>query len=69
MVRHSLGTAKRSETLDYLQSMLGELRAIAASERYDMLAYLIDMAFIEAGDLAGPRSPASGRKDQRDSAA
>ena len=41
----------RSETLDYLQSMLAQLRTMAAAERCDMLAYLIEMAYLEATDL------------------
>ena len=41
----------RTDTLDYLQSMLGQLRTMAEAERLDMLAYLIEMAYIEAGDI------------------
>jgi hypothetical protein len=35
-----------------MQSMLGELRTMAKAERYDMLAYLVEMAYLEASDLA-----------------
>jgi hypothetical protein len=42
----------RAETLDYIQSMLGQLRTMAQSERCDMLAYLIEMAYLEAGEAA-----------------
>lgn len=42
---------KRNSTLDYLQSMLGQLKAMADSEGCDMLAYLIEMAHIEARDI------------------
>jgi hypothetical protein len=35
-----------------MQSMLGELRIMAKAERYDMLAYLVEMAYLEASDLA-----------------
>ena len=45
------GRRRRSETLDYMQSMLGELRTMAKAERYDMLAYLVEMAYLEASDL------------------
>ncbi len=50
-------TSRRTETLDYLQTMLGQLRTMAEAERYDMLAFLIEMAYIEASDIArGARS-------------
>ena len=39
---------KRADTIDYLQSMLGQLKIMADSEGFDMLAYLIDMAHLEA---------------------
>lgn len=42
---------RRTDTLDYMQSMLGELRTMAQAERYDMLAYLIEMAYLETGDI------------------
>jgi hypothetical protein len=46
-----------SETLDYLEGMLAELRALAQAERLDMLAYLIDMAHVEAADIARGQRP------------
>jgi hypothetical protein len=52
------GRKKRDEALDYIQSMLGELRTMADSERYDMLALLIEMAYVEAGDIARGERPA-----------
>jgi hypothetical protein len=52
------GRNKRTETLDYMQSMLGQLRTMAEAERYDMLAYLIEMAYVEAGDIARGDRPA-----------
>ena len=48
---------KRTETLDYLHSMLGQLRVMAEAERCDMLAYLIEMAYLEAGDLIKVERP------------
>lgn len=42
---------RRAETLDYIQSMLGQLRIMADAERCGMLAYLIEMAYVEAGDV------------------
>ncbi|MBA3449443.1 MAG: hypothetical protein H0T56_17925 [Pseudaminobacter sp.] len=44
-------TRKRPDTLDYLQSMLAQLRIMAETERCDMLAYLIEMAYLEATDI------------------
>jgi hypothetical protein len=52
------GKKRRTETLDYMQSMLGQLRTMAEAERYDVLAYLIEMAYVEAGDIARGERPA-----------
>jgi len=54
---------RHAETLDYIQSMLGQLRTMAQAEHCDMLAYLIEMAYLEAGDIirgARPVRVASG---------
>ena len=49
---------KRTETLDYMQSMLGQTCAIMAeTERCDMLAYLIEMAYLEASDIVRGERP------------
>ncbi len=50
---------RRTDTLDYLQSMLGQLRTMAEAERCDMLAYLIEMAYLEAGDIIRGERPFS----------
>lgn len=42
---------RRIETLDYMQSMLGQLRVMAETEQCYMLAYLIEMACMEASDI------------------
>jgi len=42
---------RHAETIDYIQSMLGQLRAMAQTEHCDFLAYLIEMAYLEAGDI------------------
>lgn len=49
---------RRTDALDYMQSMLGQLRTMAESERCDMLAYLIEMAYIEASDIIRGQRPA-----------
>lgn len=60
---------RRTETLDYLQSMLGQLRTMADAERYDMLAYLIEMAYVEASDIIRGERPSRIGQDKRNSAA
>ena len=50
---------RRTETLDYIQSMLGQLRTMAQAERCDMLAYLIEMANLETGDIIRGVRPTS----------
>ncbi|MBP2547212.1 hypothetical protein J2858_000105 [Neorhizobium galegae] len=35
----------------YIRQMLGELHRVAHEEGADMLCYLIEMAYVEAGDL------------------
>jgi hypothetical protein len=60
---------RRTETLDYLQSMLGQLRTMAEAERCDMLAYLIEMSYIEVSDIIRGERPARVQQDRRNSAA
>jgi hypothetical protein len=56
---------RRDETLDYIHSMLAQLRAMAEAERCDMLAYLIEMAHVEASDIIRGERPAHGGDDRR----
>ena len=49
---------RRTETLDFMQSMLGQLRTMAEAERCDMLAYLVEMAYVEASDIIRGDRPA-----------
>ncbi|MAS15113.1 MAG: hypothetical protein CMH69_17600 [Nitratireductor sp.] len=49
MGEHSGGG--RSDALDYMQAMLGQLRTMALAERCDLLAYMIEMAYLEASDI------------------
>jgi hypothetical protein len=62
-------TRKRIDTLDYVHAMLGQLRTMAESERCDMLAYLIEMACIEASDVIRGERPLRIRPDTGNSAA
>ena len=52
-----VATQRRTDALDYLQSMLREMREIAQAERCDMLAYLIEMAYVEASDIIRGERP------------
>ena len=61
-MRH-IYSRRRTETLDYMQSMLGQLRTMAEAERCDLLAYLIEMAYVEASDIIRGERPA--RAQQR----
>lgn len=55
---------RRTETLDYIQAMLGQLRTMAESERCDMLTYLIEMAYVEVSDIIRGERPARIRDEQ-----
>ncbi|CAG1011046.1 MAG: hypothetical protein F9K19_01520 [Rhizobiaceae bacterium] len=57
------------DTVAYLHAMLGELRDMAEAERFDMLAYLIDMAYTEAGDIIRGRRPSRLGKQERNGTA
>ena len=67
-MRHTFAR-RRTETLDYMQSMLGQLRTMAEAERCDMLTYLIEMAYVEASDIIRGERPARVRQDSRKGAA
>lgn len=56
---------RRTETLDYMQAMLGQLRTMAEAERCDLLAYLIEMAYVEASDIIRGERPARVHQDRR----
>ena len=59
---------RRTETLDFMQSMLGQLRTMAEAERCDMLAYLIEMAYVEASDIVRGERPSRISEQKRNSA-
>jgi hypothetical protein len=61
-------TTRRTDTLDYIQSLLGQLRTMAESERCDMLAFLIEMAYIEVSDIIRGQRPLRVRQEKRHSA-
>jgi hypothetical protein len=45
------GEQRTRENIAYIRQMLGELRMVAENEGAEMLCYLIEMAYVEAGDL------------------
>lgn len=59
----------RVETLNYVQSMLGQLRIMADAERCGMLTYLIEMAYVEAGDVIRGERPSSIGLNKRNTSA
>ncbi|RYC17613.1 hypothetical protein [Ciceribacter ferrooxidans] len=54
------------ENVAYIRQILGELRNVAQREGADMLCYLIEMAYLEAGDIQAGRRGLSVRHGQRD---
>ncbi|QRM55039.1 hypothetical protein [Sinorhizobium sp. BG8] len=52
-------SAQTRENITYIRQMLGELRLVAHSEGADMLRYLIEMAYVEAGDIQAGLRPLS----------
>jgi len=54
-----------AENLAYIRQILAELRIVAEREGADMLCYLIEMAYIEAGDIQSGRRKLSVGHDQR----
>ena len=51
--------AAASDNIAYVRQMLGELRQVAENEGADLLCYLIEMAYVEAGDLQASRQSLS----------
>ncbi|MFD1746960.1 hypothetical protein ACFSE1_15905 [Rhizobium helianthi] len=59
--RKSEETEEWRANVAYIRQMLGQLQQVARNEGADMLAYLIEMAYLEAGDLHAGRKPLSRR--------
>lgn len=73
MIPNSTGAGKTEgqsrEQIAYIKQMLGELRGVASNEGADMLCYLIEMAFVEAGDvLSGKRQVSFANAERHKSA-
>lgn len=60
---------RRTENLEYVQAMLPQLRRMAEDERHEILAYLIEMACIEANDIMRGARVSRIRHDEGDRAA
>lgn len=58
--------SRRRQNIAYIRQMLGELRLVAQGEGADMLCYLIEMAYVEAGDVQTGRRELSLRQQDRD---
>ena len=52
-------TARKEQNIAYIRQMLGELGTVARSENAGMLCYLIEMAYLEAGDILAGSRPVS----------
>ena len=52
-------TARKEQNIAYIRQMLGELGTVARNENADMLCYLIEMAYLEAGDILAGSRPVS----------
>lgn len=56
------------ERISYVKQMLGELLQVARTEHADLLVYLLEMAFTEAGDLLAGKSGSISREIKRNKA-
>lgn len=54
------GSGSSRENIAYVRQMLAELAHVARTERAEMLAYLLEMAFTEASDLITSRGVSGG---------
>ena len=61
--------SRRIESLQFIQSMLGQLRQMADAERCNMLSYLIEMAYVESSDILRGDRPLRVSEQKRDAAA
>lgn len=61
-----LSSSSALDNIAYVRTMLGELRIVAENEGADMLRYLIEMAYVEAGDIqTGLRPLSAGHERNR----
>lgn len=60
---------RQIETVDYARSMLGELRAMTRRDGFEFLSYLIEMAHLEATEIARTGKALGSGVDKRDATA
>lgn len=65
----STSSERRQDTLGFIQSMLLQLNQMALAERCDMLGYLIEMAYVESGDVIRGERPLRIQEYKRNTAA
>ena len=65
----STSSERRQDTLGFIQSMLLQLNQMALAERCDMLGYLIEMAYVESGDVIRGERPLRIHEYKRNTAA
>jgi hypothetical protein len=61
-------SAASKERISYIKQMLGELSQVARAERAELLVYLLEMAFTEAGDLLSGKSGSIAQEVKRNKA-
>lgn len=59
----------RNDNLEYIAEMLAELRRMPEGEHAATLAYLLEMAFLEAHELLNDNKPSGDGPDKRDAVA
>jgi len=57
--------ARKREKIAYIRQMLAELHQVAQKEGAEMLCYLLEMAYAEAGDIQAGRRALSINHPQR----
>ncbi|MFB2552277.1 hypothetical protein [Ensifer soli] len=67
--RNSLKGNDSHSTIQYVRQILGELRTVTEGQGADMLAYLIEMAYVEASDILAGHRPLSRPLNKRDPSA
>jgi len=65
LTQGSVEKARTEHNIAYIRQMLAELRGIAESEKADMLCNLIEMAYIELGDVLDGCRPLSADRTSR----
>lgn len=54
-------TERQKRTLEYMGGMMGELSVMAKGERAHVIAYFLEMAYIETFDVLRGKRPLTGR--------